>query len=193
MKTPMSRRSHGLEGRARPPGAPPSAIPVTFPQRTFLPHATPSWVKSDAVFFLTVCCQPRGVNQLCTATAASQLFEAVAFRQRTKRWYIHLLLLMPDHLHGLGFFPPEENIRAVVANFKEITAKRAGIRWQRDFFDHRLRSDESYEEKAHYIPMNPVRQRLVERREDWSYIWEPEVGTAGPAVPPYPGGGPALP
>ena len=35
--------------------------------------------------------------------------------------------------------------------FKGFTAKRAGIRWQRDFFDHRLRSDDSYEDKANYV------------------------------------------
>jgi len=36
-----------------------------------------------------------------------------------------------------------------------------GIKWQRDFFEHRLRSDESWREKADYILANPVRKGLV--------------------------------
>lgn len=184
-----SARRRGPEGGARPPGAPPSAIPVTRPQRTIVPHATPSWVKSDAVFFLTICCRERGPNQLCTATAAARLFAAVAIRQRTGRWHVHLLLLMPDHLHALASFPREVEMRAAVASFKGFTAKRAGIRWQRDFFDHRLRSDDSYEDKAHYVRMNPVRKGLVERREDCPDVWASGVGAADPAGPPHHGSG----
>jgi putative transposase len=44
-----------------------------------------------------------------------------------------------------------------------------GIQWQRDFFEHRLRSDESYREKADYILANPVREGLVKEVKDWSY------------------------
>ncbi|MEY4488252.1 MAG: hypothetical protein RIQ79_760 [Verrucomicrobiota bacterium] len=79
----------------------------------------------------------------------------------------------------------------VMANFKEITAKKTGVRWQPDFFEHRLRTDESYDEKVFYVRMNPVRKGLVAHPEDWPYVW-PSSGnmssmtsTAGPAVPPY--------
>jgi len=179
-------RSPAPEGRARPLGAPPPGDHVTRPQRATLPHATPPRVKSDSVFFLTICCQQCGVNQLCATASASQLFESVDFRQRTGGWNVHLLVLMPDHLHALASFPRDEDMRAVVANFKEITAKRAGVGWQRNFFDHRQRSDESSEEKAHYTRMNPVRKGLVGRMEDWTFVWEPGAGAAVPAVPPYP-------
>jgi len=47
-----------------------------------------------------------------------------------------------------------------------------GIGWQRDFFDHRLRKNEAYLEKAAYIRMNPVRAGLVASAEDWPYVWE---------------------
>jgi putative transposase len=57
----------------------------------------------------------------------------------------------------------------VMANWKRYTASHAGIRWQRDFFDHRLRNDESFDEKAAYILQNPVRARLVARVQDWPY------------------------
>jgi len=85
-------------------------------------------------------------------------------------WYAHLFLLMPDHAHGFISFPNDANMRQVVSEWKESAARRAGVHWQRDFFDHRLRNDENFVEKAHYIRMNPVRKGLVVKPEDWPYV-----------------------
>jgi putative transposase len=142
-------------------------------------------VKAGSVFFVTICCARRVDNQLCRAEVSSVLFEAVEFRQEKGSWHVHLLVGMPDHLHMLVSFPHDEEMKKAISNFKEITAKKASIEWQRDFFDHRLRSHESFDEKAHYIRMNPVRKGLVSRIEDWPYMWMPTDGAAGPAVPPY--------
>jgi hypothetical protein len=38
--------------------------------------------------------------------------------------------------------------------------------WQPGFFDHILRSDESYAEKWNYVRDNPVRAGLVDRADD---------------------------
>jgi putative transposase len=48
-----------------------------------------------------------------------------------------------------------------------------GIEWQRDFFEHRLRSDESWREKANYILANPVRKGLVTEVSRWPYVFLP--------------------
>ncbi|PYK99253.1 MAG: hypothetical protein DME32_13050 [Verrucomicrobia bacterium] len=39
--------------------------------------------------------------------------------------------------------------------------------WQPGFFDHVLRSDESYAEKWQYVLENPVRAGLVREMEEW--------------------------
>jgi len=80
---------------------------------------------------------------------------------------------MPDHLHALISFPHDRSMKSVIAKWKEYSTKHVGIRWQRDFFDHRLRSDESFDEKAYYIRMNPVRQNLVSEMTAWPYVWDP--------------------
>lgn len=64
-------------------------------------------------------------------------------------------------------------MRRIISNWKEIVAKKTSVGWQRDFFDHRLRGDEGYEEKAHYMRMNPVRAGLTSDRAAWPYVWEP--------------------
>lgn len=48
-----------------------------------------------------------------------------------------------------------------------------GIEWQRDFFEHRLRSDESWSEKADYILANPVRKGLGTEVSQWPYVFLP--------------------
>ena len=60
-------------------------------------------------------------------------------------------------------------MKSVVAAIKSWGATKAGVDWQRDFFDHRLRGWESAQEKATYIRMNPVRAGLVENPEDWPF------------------------
>ena len=44
--------------------------------------------------------------------------------------------------------------------------------WQKGFFDHVMRSEESYSEKWLYVAENPVRKKLVARPEDWPYQGE---------------------
>jgi putative transposase len=69
-------------------------------------------------------------------------------------------------------FLAEESLQQAVSNWKRYTARHAKIEWQRDFFDHRLRHDESYAQKADYIRQNPGRKGLVARAEDWPYVIE---------------------
>ena len=52
---------------------------------------------------------------------------------------------------------------------------QVGPFWQDGFFDHLLRSGESYSKKWQYVFLNPVRAGFVERAEDWSYSGEIEV------------------
>jgi len=51
----------------------------------------------------------------------------------------------------------------LIRDFKRITARTARIDWQRNFFDHRLRHDESEDEKAEYIRQNPLGTDQAER------------------------------
>jgi putative transposase len=125
---------------------------------------------SRETYFITINCQERGLNQLARNEVAGPLFETVRHRQNLFLWWPHLLLLMPDHLHALVSFPPSgKPLHLVISKWKEWTAKQIGIRWQDDFFEHRLRREESRREKADYILANPVRDGLVQRPEDWPF------------------------
>jgi REP element-mobilizing transposase RayT len=68
---------------------------------------------------------------------------------------------------------PASSWPKTIRDWKHWLAAKAGVRWQTDFFDHRLRHDESFAEKAAYILHNPVRAGLVARWEDWPHRWQP--------------------
>ena len=86
---------------------------------------------------------------------------------------MYFLLLMPDHLHALVSFPGDNTMPKVVAAWKRHAARTQRILWQRGFFDHRLRHDESLRNKEDYIRQNPVRAGLIGQGERWLYVWQP--------------------
>jgi REP element-mobilizing transposase RayT len=143
------------------------------PRRKSLPHEIPLWVDPQKeIYFITINCEMRETNQLVTDKVATALFETIRHRQDNNLWWPHLFLLMPDHIHALISFPQSDKpVKLIVRKWKEWTAKTLGINWQRDFFEHRLRHDESRREKADYILQNPVRKKLVTRSEDWSFVY----------------------
>jgi putative transposase len=87
-------------------------------------------------------------------------------------------VIMPDHIHL--FVRGDYNFRlgAWIGALKQALAKAAilsrtkGQVWQEGFFDHLLRTDESYSQKWNYIRENPVRAGLVKLAADWAYQGE---------------------
>ena len=70
---------------------------------------------------------------------------------RLEQWVATLRTVLGKHLLRLGEQKPH---------------------WQEGFFDHVLRSSESYGEKWEYVRMNPVRAGLCATPEDWPYQGE---------------------
>ncbi len=145
-----------------------------LPQRKRLYHASPNWVRGGAVYFITICCALRHKPQLTLAPAFEVMKGAIEHYARSGRWWVELFLAMPDHCHAMASFPECESMERVMRDWKRYVAKRAGVKWQDGFFDHRLCSKESADEKWHYILQNPVRQNLVKDPAEWPCIWEPK-------------------
>ena len=182
-------------GRARPLGAPrpPQSLPSSpdQPQRIQLPHNVPIWIDQAAeTYFITICCDQRNTNTLCHDEISRAIFDSVSFRHERRDWYCHLFLLMPDHLHALlSFVNRGKTIQQIVADWKRWLAVKLGIQWQTNFFEHRVRNEQAGTEKLQYILNNPVRKGLVERWEDWKYVWRPSEAPdhgvpGGHALPP---------
>src|SRR5262249_6933249 len=108
-------------------------------------------------------------------------------------WIVGRYVIMPDHVHF--FCSPETSSKSLsdfVGCWKGWTSRRAGkvLRprsatsatrsprfWQSAFFDHVLRSNESYDQEWNYVFDNPVRAGLVSSATDWKYAGEIETLT----------------
>jgi putative transposase len=86
---------------------------------------------------------------------------------------------MPDHVHLFAAFSPVsptlpewmKGLKAVVARHLKNRQVSAPY-WQERFFDHVMRSAESYGQKWLYVRDNPVRAGLVAHWADWPYQGE---------------------
>jgi putative transposase len=141
-----------------------------MPRRKLPGHEPPNWVDPASIYFITLCATQRGTDLLLPM--AARLLDVVRRYHHDRKWHCHLAVVMPDHLHFLLNFPDVVRFSQVIGDYKRWTASKFGIEWQRDFFEHRLRNEESFDEKAHYILQNPVRAGLVGSAQDWPYFWQ---------------------
>jgi REP element-mobilizing transposase RayT len=84
-------------------------------------------------------------------------------------------VIMPDHIHLFVRGGPEFLLSPWIGGLKRalsVAAECRGRLWQPGFFDHVLRSDESYGQKWEYVRDNPVRAGLVREWDDWPHQGE---------------------
>jgi len=132
------------------------------------------------VYFITTCTFKRRAI-LASKEVAAILIDEWLDAHRRHGWAIGRYVIMPNHVHffcsaELGAKP----LPIFMQRWKEWTSKRiarelklSGRVWQEEFFDHVLRSSESYSQKWDYVKENPVRAGLVESSDEWP--WQGEV------------------
>ena len=87
--------------------------------------------------------------------------------------------LMPDHLHLLIGPTKSKGIVDIVRDLKSqigFHAKKKGYGrplWQKSFYDHFLRKEESVQSTVSYILNNPVRKGMVNEWRDYPYSGSP--------------------
>ena len=145
------------------------------------------WIFSpNPVFFVTFCTYQR--RKLLAADSVNSAFVAFARHAYTRNIAVGRYVIMPDHVHF--FCRPELGARKLsefIGAWKSWTSRRinalggprsataATALWQREFFDHVLRSTESYSEKWNYVFDNPLRAGLVSTAQEWKYAGEIET------------------
>ena len=139
-------------------------------------HIPPDWVDTNATYFITINCKQRGKAQLTADDMPQKIFDSVQFYHDSHRWWPEIFLLMPDHLHALISFSwdQKKGINTVLSSWKRFIARKYGIEWQIDYFDHRIRNESDHEDKWDYIRQNPVRKGLVESYNLWPHVWKPD-------------------
>jgi putative transposase len=125
------------------------------------------------LYFVTICTEKR--KPLLANREAHESFRRYALAATEFRIAVGRYVLMPDHLHFFIRNAGEKTLGSWTGGLKRWIAKENdwGPRsWQRGFFDHVIRSSESYSQKWDYVRMNPVRAALVPTPEAWPHSGE---------------------
>lgn len=147
--------------------------------RRTLPHLQ----KDDRPVFITFCTLNRWALPERARRAA--LEGCLAEGRRTMA--LHAAVVMPDHVHliftanrrpdGWNFSLPEilQAVKSRSARAVNAILHRNGPVWQKEFFDHVLRSNENLNEKVEYLLMNPLRAGLVQDWREYAWLWRGEI------------------
>ncbi len=165
------------------------------PQRKPTRLPLDAYSKPGSWYFVTICCHSKRsvlgptplrevVRQILMETAARNRVELAAYT------------ILPDHVHFICS-AGQSGVIGFVREFKSRTAREISRRtrsrslWQRGFFDHKIRSEESLREKCLYVWMNPVRRQLVRHPEEYPWsgacLSRLKTRTGGDKPLPYPG------
>ena len=136
-----------------------------------LHHEVPSWVDPGAVFHIRIRCESENPAPLTIPSLAAVLLDSVRFYETRQLWHVTIFLLMPDHLHALLSFPRDKNMGRIVGDWKRFHAVKSGVKWQKNYFDHRLRDEHQAEYKYQYILNNPVAKGFCSTPEEWPWKW----------------------
>jgi REP element-mobilizing transposase RayT len=111
-------------------------------------------------------------------TQNSAIAEQVANALRyfdEKRYRLFAWCVMPNHVHVVARFFPAQTLATVVHSWKSFSAKQAnqilgrhGVFWQREYYDHLIRSEEEFERAIRYVTENPAKAQL----KDWKWVGE---------------------
>jgi REP element-mobilizing transposase RayT len=144
------------------------------------------WIDAP-IYFVTTCTKNRR-KILARDDLAKVLIDEWHAAHDRHGWAIGRYVVLPDHVHF--FCRPELGAKPLsefVGFWKSYTSRKihalglprstpaATTLWQCEFFDHVLRSSESYSEKWNYVRDNPVRAGLVSAADDWPYAGEIEA------------------
>ena len=75
-----------------------------------------------------------------------------------KRYQLFAWCVMPNHVHVVARLFPGQTLATVVHSWKSFSAKRAnqilathGVFWQREYYDHLIRSEAEFERAIRYV------------------------------------------
>jgi putative transposase len=133
------------------------------------------WV-DQPIYFITTCTARRRPT-LASVEAAAVLVEEWRSARERHGWATGRYVIMPNHVHFFGAAELDAKpLLKFMQLWKQWTSKRLARElkfavpvWQMQFFDHVLRSSESYDQKWEYVRENPVRAGLVANTDDWPF------------------------
>ncbi len=139
----------------------------------------PHWEEPGATYYVTFALRrPPPVD--LTRPDIGRLIVGALRHFDGRRYVLYDYTVMPDHIHFIlrPLGPPGESERLsrITQSLKGWLAyrinrlcARSGPLWQDESYDHILRNDADYQEKAGYILDNPSRRGLIADPTEWPW------------------------
>ncbi|MBI2150437.1 MAG: transposase [Acidobacteria bacterium] len=136
------------------------------------------WIYKDyPIYYLTLVAHHR--RPILANQTVHEAFITFAKRAVDHGVAVGRYTLMPDHMHLFAAFGQESiSVSHWVKSLQNSLSKclrTHGVpppHFQKGFFDHVLRSEESHHSKWEYMRQNPVRAGLVQIAENWEFQGE---------------------
>jgi REP element-mobilizing transposase RayT len=140
-------------------------IPVREPERL----RSSRWSSPHEDHFLTLCIDRRAPG-LATPQFHSEFHAATHLLTLEGKWHVRTATVMPYHVHFLVTLGESADMPAVVDIFQDCLApclQRAGLHWERGYYDRPMNPGEDHLPPFLYIFQNPYRARLLDPTEKW--------------------------
>lgn len=147
--------------------------------KPYLPHPhrldRPLYAEASRITFITICAA-RPQRPFVRSELNLAVLDLLGVEQTRQNCTVFTYCLMPDHIHFL--VKPNVDGVSVLTFTDQFKGKSTnaswnhgwrGKLWQRDYYDHVVRDDESLTAIAQYILNNPVRTGLVATAEEWPW------------------------
>ena len=114
-----------------------------------------------------------GACDLQNSAIAEKVANALRYFDE-KRYRLFAWCVMPNHVHVVARLFPGQTLATVLHSWKSFSAKHAnrilgrhGVFWQREYYDHFIRSEEEFERTIRYVTENPAKAQL----RNWKWFW----------------------
>jgi len=124
-----------------------------------------------ARYFITLVTADRQTG-LTSEAIANSLLDTCRAQHRNGDYQLWMATVMSDHLHLLVTLGEPLELSQVIAKFKSsgpLRSQGPGLRWQQNFYDHRVRHESALEPFARYTFLNPYLAKLLNCRETWPW------------------------
>ncbi len=130
-------------------------------------------------YYVTICCNDRK-KVFSDSIMANLAWNVLKDRFQKNGGEITTAVLLHDHLHLIieigehGVDTLGDRVRTLKIAMRTTLFQNEwkGTRlWQRGFYDHIIRNEHDWLEKANYMRNNPIRAGLVDDIENWPFWW----------------------
>lgn len=117
----------------------------------------------------------RGSGVLARPEVAQIVEDAICFK-RGERHLLHAWCILLNHVHLVTTLLPPQELSELMHSIKSFSSleinkllSRNGPLWERESFDHMIRSPDQFGAICSYVEQNPVTAGLCAKPEEWQF------------------------